>query len=102
MARPVRIELLAGAEADLLEAYVRFEEAGAGLGDRFYHTLDLALESVRQHPVIARVYSGKYRRLVLRPFGFGIFYVIEGERVMVGAILDLRQDPATIARRLSN
>ena len=97
----MHVNLLRGAEADLLEAYVRFEQAGGGLGDRFYHTLDLALERVRQHPAIAPVYSGAYRRLVLRPFGFGVFYAIEGERVMVGAILDLRQDPAAIAGRLS-
>jgi hypothetical protein len=45
-------------------------------------------------------YRGKLRRLVLRPFGFGVFYAIEGERLMVGALLDLRQAPDAIERRL--
>src|SRR5947209_6758551 len=97
----MRIELLRGAEADLLENYVRLEELRAGLGDRFYRTLDFALERLRQYPEIAPVYRGPYRRLVLRPFGFGVFYSIEGDRLMVGAILDLRQDPLSIGRRLS-
>ena len=97
----MRVELLHGAEADLLEAYVRLEEQRAGLGDRFYHTLDLALESPRQHPEMAPVYRGAYRRLVLRPFGFGVFYTITGERLTIGAILDLRQDPESITRRLA-
>jgi plasmid stabilization system protein ParE len=96
----MRVELLQGAEADLLEAYVRLEEQRTGLGERFYRTLDFALERMRQHPQMAPVYLGDYRRPVLRPFGFGVFYTITGARVMVGAILDLRQDPEAIARRL--
>jgi hypothetical protein len=95
------VELLRGAEADLLESYVRFEDTSSGLGDRFYQTLDLALERMRKHPESAPIYRGAYRRLVLRPFGFGVFYTIEGERLMVGAILDLRQNPEAIGRRLS-
>lgn len=97
----MRIELLQGAEADLLEAYVRLEEQRSGLGERFYRTLDFALERLRQHPQMAPVYQGEYRRLVLGPFGFGVFYTINGDRLMVGAILDLRQDPEAITRRLS-
>lgn len=97
----MRVELLRGAEADLLEAYVRFEQTSGGLGDRFYRTLDRALENVRRHPMIAPIYRDAYRRLVIRQFGLGVFYAIEGERVMVGAILDLRQSPGAIERRLS-
>lgn len=65
----MRVELLQGAEADLLEAYVWLEEQRAGLGERFYRTLDFALERLRLHPEMAPVYRGAYRRLVLRPFG---------------------------------
>lgn len=97
----MRIELLRGAEADLLEAYVWLEEQRPGLGERFYRTVDFALERLRQHPEMAPVYRGAYRRLVLRPFGFGVFYTIAGDRLMVGAILDLRQNPEAITRRLS-
>ena len=35
----MQVELLRGAEADLLENYVRFEESREGLGDRFYRRL---------------------------------------------------------------
>ena len=96
----MRVELLQGAEADLLEAYVRLEEQRTGLGERFYRTLDFSLEHLRQHPQMAPAYLGDYRRLVLRPFGLRVFYTLTGARVMVGAILDLRKDPEAIARRL--
>ncbi|HCP91334.1 MAG TPA: hypothetical protein DIT76_04700 [Spartobacteria bacterium] len=97
----MHVELLRGAEADLLEVYVRLEEVRPGLGERFYRTLDAAFERLPNYPEMAPVYRGVYRRLVLRPFGFGIFYAIESDRLMVGAILDLRQDPESIERRLS-
>jgi len=96
----MQVALLRGAEADLLENYVRLEELRPGLGDRFYGTIDYALERIRQFPEIAPIYHGRYRRLVIRPFGCGIFYSLEQNRVMVGAILDLRQDPESIRRRL--
>ena len=96
----MQVELLRGAEADLLENYVRLEDLRNGLGDRFYHTIDYALERIRQYPEIAPVYQGPYRRLVVRAFGCGIFYAVEGQRVIVGAILDLRRDPNSIRRRL--
>jgi plasmid stabilization system protein ParE len=66
----MRVELLRGAEADLLEVYVRLEDGRPGLGERFYRTLDLALERLRQHPEIAPLYRGAYRRLVLQPLGW--------------------------------
>jgi plasmid stabilization system protein ParE len=96
----MRVELLHGAEADLLEAYIWFEDQRTGVGEHFYRILDFALERLGQHPEIGPVYRGAYRRLVLRPFGFGVFYTIIGERLIVGAILNLRKNPESIARRL--
>ncbi len=43
------------------------------------------LERMRQIR-IARVYRGACRRLVLRRFGLEVFYTLESERIMVGAI----------------
>jgi plasmid stabilization system protein ParE len=96
----MRIELLQGAEADLLELYIRLEERREGAGERYYAALDAALERLRMFPAMAPMYRATYRRLVLRPFDLGVFFTIAGERVMVGAILDLRQDPEAINRRL--
>jgi hypothetical protein len=56
---------------------------GQVLSKRFYRTLDLALERLRQHPEMAPVYRASYRRLVLQPFGLGVFYAIEADRLMV-------------------
>jgi hypothetical protein len=37
----------------------------------------------------------------MRKFDHGIFYHIHGTRIVVTAVLDLRQDPTTIRRRLN-
>ena len=39
--------------------------------------------------------------LVMRGYPFGIFYSVEGERLFVQVVLDLRQSPENIRRRLS-
>ena len=43
---------------------------------RFYRTLDLALERLREHPEMAPVCRGVYRRLLVRQFGVGVFYAL--------------------------
>jgi hypothetical protein len=55
---------------------------------------------MRQHPEIAAPYGGRYRRMLIRDFPYGIFYEVQTQRVIVCAILDLRQDPETIRRKL--
>ena len=40
------------------------------------------------------------RKLLMPKFDHGIFYTIEGQRIMVAAVLDLRRDPGFIRARL--
>jgi hypothetical protein len=62
--------------------------------------LDAALALVRQHPEAAPVYSGPYRRMLVREFRYGIFCQAQPARIIVVAIMDLRQDPRAIRRKL--
>lgn len=87
------VVLLAGAQADLLELYARYTESG-------YQRIDKELELIRKMPEIAPVFAGRFRRRVVSGTPFGIFYAVVGSRVIVSAILDLRQDPAVVLRRL--
>lgn len=89
----MEIVLLQGAQADLLNAYARY-------GDRFYAEADAALEQIRTHPESAPVFRGAYRRKLILHTPYAVFYDIAGRRVMVKAVLDLRQDPRRILERL--
>ena len=49
--------------------------------------------------LIGRLYRGRYRRLLIPRYPFGIFYVVESNSIVVHAVLDLRQDPKKIRER---
>jgi len=91
----MEIVLLQSAQADLLEIYSQHGEAS-------YHVIDRSLERIRLMPGIAPIYHGRFHRKIVRGTTYGIFYAIVGERIIVSFVLDLRQDPSVIERRLSS
>lgn len=82
------------ADDDFQSLYERY-------GDPFYEIVEAAITRLRVHPLSAPVFDGPVRRLVLRGTPLGLFYGVHGTRLAIVAILDLRQDPDTIARRIS-
>jgi hypothetical protein len=70
----VEVIFLRGAEADLLAAWMRYEEILPGLGDRFEAEVRAALLRTVELPESAPVYAGEFRRLLVRKFDHGIFY----------------------------
>ena len=62
--------------------------------------LDVALGYVRNFPEIAPYFLGFYRRYLIAGFPYGIFYTLEGNRVIITAVMDLRQSPEMIRKRL--
>ena len=92
--------LLLQADLDIQTAFNRYEDYQAGRGELLLHQLDAALGLLRHHPEIAPLYSAPYRRLLLRDFPCGIFYQVQPSRVVVVSVLDLRQDPRAIHKRL--
>lgn len=91
---------LFSADADIQTAYEFHEAVQAGRGEVFMRYLDVAFEQLRTFPAIAPVFHGSYRRLLVHGFPYGIFYTIEGRRLIVAGVMDLRQDSEVIRRRL--
>lgn len=90
------IVLLQGAQSDLLSIY-------SLLGERTYTRVDKALGILRVFPTAGPSHFGDHiRRLVVSKTPLGIFYTVTGQRVLIAAILDLRQSPESIQRRLSS
>jgi len=94
------VVLLAAAEVDLREHYVRLDELSEGLGARLDADVAEALDSVAFNPHGSPLYGGALRRKSLRRWSLGIFYSITGKRVLISRVLDLRQDPRMIRRLL--
>ena len=96
------IVILAGAENDILELYVRFENIQDGLGDRFALRIDETLAMIGSNPRIGTSFRGEIRRCLVKGFPHGVFYSIEARGIIVQTVLDLRQSPEGILRRLEN
>jgi hypothetical protein len=92
--------LLLHADHDIQSAFNRCEEFQSGRGEVFMRQLDAALTLLRQHPEIAPVYAGRYCRMLIRDFPYGISYEVQPKRIIVSAITDLRQNPETIRQKL--
>ena len=91
---------LFAADADIQAAYEFYEAYQTGRGELFMRHLDVALGRLRTFPELAPPFHEAHRRLLVHGFPYGIFYTMEGRRIIVAGIMDLRQDPETIRRRL--
>ena len=88
------------AEVDVQSAYEWLDEQRAGRGDQFLrHLRELEL-LLANHPHMGVSVGSGIRKLLMPRFDHGIFYMVEGARIMVAAVLDLRRDPAFIRSRL--
>jgi len=95
-----RAELTPGAESDIAEAFDFYEAQLAGLGVQFLATLERQLELVVDNPLQYEVRYRSVRRAVLRRFPYAIFYLFEGESVVVLAVEHQARDPEHWKQRL--
>ncbi|MBI1983170.1 MAG: type II toxin-antitoxin system RelE/ParE family toxin [Acidobacteria bacterium] len=96
-----KLVILPPAEADISEAYLWYEARSAGLGSEFLRAVDACLAAVERNPRSYPVVHKEVRRALPRRFPFATFYVIEGERIAVVALLHARRDRKEIEKRAS-
>jgi plasmid stabilization system protein ParE len=93
--------LLLSADLDIQAAFNRYENYQSGRGEVFLGKFNAAFEVLRQNPQMGSPYVAKHRRLLVRDFPYGIFYIETPKRLVVVAVLDLRQNPRSITKRIS-
>ena len=95
----MKFEILDEAKEDLISGYYFDEKQSSGLGSYFLDSLYSDIDSLLLYAGIHRVMMGSHRCLSLR-FPFAIYYRIENETIRIRAVLDCRQRPALIRKRL--
>jgi plasmid stabilization system protein ParE len=80
--------------ADIEDAFRWYEARRPGLGAEFLDEVEAALATVVDHPAIYGLVHRNVRRVLLRRFPYGIFYVSEPTSVVVIACFHVRRDPA--------
>jgi hypothetical protein len=98
----VRFEFTAVAELELDEAVTYYNRQRAGLGDEFVAEIWLALERILAHPRAWHQLEDDVRRCQLNRFPYGLVYTIEGETILVVAVMYLRRNPSYWRDRLKN
>jgi plasmid stabilization system protein ParE len=96
------IEITQAAQDDLLAAYWFYEHQQAGIGAYFLNSLYADIDALQ---ISAGVHvkvqpSGAFRSLGSR-FPFAIYYLLEGKKVTVLAVLDTRRSPEWLRERQS-
>ena len=81
------------AEAELAEAFGWYEQQNPGLGAEFLRSADAALQSILRAPQqYPRVHKA-IRRALVRRFPYGVFFIEEGDRIVVLAVFHARRNP---------
>ena len=95
-----QVEIGPSARADLLAGYEFYESQRVGLGEYFTDTLLSDLEGLLIHAgVHVQVQSSLYRALSNR-FPYAIYYRLTDDVAQVLAVLDTRQNPKHILKKL--
>ncbi len=95
----MRIRILPEAERDLEIGADFYEAQREGLGRYFNDCLMSDIESLRLYAGIHERQHGLHRCMSKR-FPFAVFYDVTEDVISIYAVLDCRQNPATIDARL--
>ena len=80
-----RVQSRARQDAEYAAAW--YEAERPGLGIEFLLELDVAIEKAAQAPHAFATVSGPLRRVLMRRFPYAVYFLIEGKRIEVLAIL---------------
>ena len=81
------------AEADIEEAFHWHERQRDGLGSDFLLCVEDGLEKIRKNPEMYPVVHRNVRRLLIRRFPYGIFYVAPSDVTIILSVFHGHHDP---------
>ena len=89
------------AETDLGESFLWYQEQNPGLGLEFLRCVDVIFDTIKENPKIYRKVYKNIRRALTRRFPYEIFYIVEGNKTIVLAVLHAKRDPELLKERAS-
>ena len=97
----MNLRILASAFDDLADGLDFFERQGEDLGGYFLSSIFSDIDSLVLYAGIHRKVFG-FHRLLSKRFPHGIYYLFNGQEVIVYRVLDLRQNPRKIRTALKS
>ncbi|WP_460594745.1 type II toxin-antitoxin system RelE/ParE family toxin [Geomonas sp. Red276] len=87
------LELVAAADAEMVDAAAFYERKQKMLGSRFLASVQDAFTRIRINPFQYQVLHGDVRRCVLRIFPYGIIFRVVENKIVVFSVMHLHRDP---------
>jgi plasmid stabilization system protein ParE len=85
--------LQSGAEADLAEALLWYEDQAAGLSLEFLRAVEARFAGVQRNPELYPIVYRGVRRALVRRFPYSVYYRIDPDSITVLACVHSRSDP---------
>jgi plasmid stabilization system protein ParE len=96
----MQVRIARSAETDLLEGYAFYEQQQAGIGEYFLDSLFADIDALTLFAGIHPKPDGRLHRTLAKRFPFAVYYEVQDDIATVVAVLDCRQNPASITQRL--
>ncbi len=90
---------LAEAEVELQEAAAWYEAISPRLAVRFVYAIDEAVKAIATAPLQYAVVSHGRRRAGVRRFPYGLFFLVEEQRIVVLACFHAKRNPRRWQKR---
>lgn len=97
----MQVHITRSAETDLLNGFDFYQRQQVGIGEYFLDSLFADIDALTLFGGIHAKPNGQLHRALAKRFPFAIYYQVQDDRVTVIAVLDCRQNPASIIERLS-
>jgi hypothetical protein len=96
----MKAEILAAAEADLVDAVSFYDEQSEGLGYEFAAEVKQTLGRILRFPDAWHRLSERTRRCRTKRFPYGVVYQLRGDSVLVVAVMHLSRYPDSWKSRI--
>ena len=94
------IEAAPAVEADVEAAFDWYEGEEPELGFEFLKELRAAYQRILDHPFGYQELRSRIRRALTRRFPYAVYFAVEGESIVIVAVLSTARDPAEWQRRI--
>ena len=94
------IEAEIAVEADVEAAFDWYEGEEPGLGSEFLEELRAAYHRILDHPFGYQDLRSGIRLALTRQFPYAVYFAVEGESIVIVAVLSTARDPAEWQRRI--
>jgi len=95
----VTFRFLSPAQQDLADAVDYYEQAVSGLGLDFLDEIERSVQRILMQPEAWTQVSLHHRRCRMRRFPFGLIYSVEGDAIVIVAVMNLHRHPDSWKRR---